>query len=101
MRLTIGHATLAAPPCLFGGFAGCVLTVNLMEISVTQTGCTLFRHFLRNGDEFEHMLRGHNCVSLDIFPDRRSNAKAFQLKGSTAYLFICFIRDKAKGLSDN
>jgi len=66
MALAIGHAALAAPRGLLGGFFGGVLAVNLMEILGAQIGRALFRHLAGNSDEAEHPFFGHNSASLAV-----------------------------------
>ena len=68
MRLAIGHATLAAAAGLFSGLAVGELPVNLAEI-LRARGCVpLLGHFPADGDEFQHLLRGHGLRSWQILP---------------------------------
>jgi hypothetical protein len=91
MRLAIGHAALAAPAGLLGGLGVGEFAVDLVEIPGAQ-GCVAFLgHFLAQGHELQHLLRGHGCASQRLLRVRLPIPVPAQIKVSKSYLIAAFL----------
>ena len=94
MRLAIGHAALAAAAGLLGRLAIRVLPVNLVEILRARGCVTFLGHLFAQGDEFQHLLRGHGPPPNEFFRERLDTVGQIAIKVSMVYLFAGFSADE-------